>query len=287
MLKVTDYSEIGNSLSWIKNLSFIITNENKDSFVIKFKIGFKRAELLFSDSDDASQKIDINRIDKNLSDDFLIYYNNFKTDNASDILNLNKNIDNYLENNIESLYNMDFKRELSNINSPYHFLMYPDNHFLTISKDSERMKSIYQNILANLKPQTRVMILPDGTSAIEYYVDSSLIELKEQQTNGIIWYYADLPGNIDFYLAQYNDWYILTNFREKVVELLENQEEFCRLLRCNDESSLNEILMLNLNHFDQKEHLPWLNLFSDSYNRLNFINLTENGQNKLFFELIH
>ena len=287
MLKVTDYAEIENSLSWIKNLSFITAGENKDSFVIKFKIGQKKAELLFNDSGDISQKNDISGIDRNLSDDFLIYYSNSRLGSVGDILNLNENIDNYLENNIKSLYNIDFKNELLNTDFPYYFLIYPDNHFLTISEDSERMKSIYKDILANLKPQTRVMILPDGTNATEYYIDPSIIELKEQEIHGITWYYADLPGNIDFYLVQYNDWYILTNFREKIIELSENQEEFCKLLRCNDESSLNEILMLNLDHFNQKEYLPWLNLFSESYNRLNFINLTEDGQKKLFFELIH
>lgn len=287
MLKVIDYDAIENSSSWINNLSFITNEINGNSFVIKFKISSRKAELLFNNSQDTTQRFDISRMGKNLLDDYLIYYSNLGIEYNSDILNLSRTLDIFLKNNIEALYNINFREELLNITPPYYFLMYPDNNFLIINKDSEKMRSIYQNILAHFKPQTRIMILPDGTNATEYYVDPKIIDLKEQETDNLVWFYEDLPGNVDFYLVKYEDYYILSNFKEKVIELSENQEEFCKILLCNKERPLNEILMLNLKNIDQKEYLPWLNLFTSSYDRLNFINFTDNGGNKMFFELIH
>jgi hypothetical protein len=287
MLKVMDYEAIESSSSWIKNLSFVTQEDNGNSFVIKFKISSRKAELLFNNSQDTTQRFDISRMSENLLDDYLIYYSNLGIDYNSDVLNLSNTLDSFLKNNIESLYNINFKDELLNITSPYYFLMYSNNNFLIINKDSERMRSIYQNILAHFKPQTRIMVLPDGTNATEYYIDPKIIDLKEQKTNDLIWFYEDLPGNVSFYLVKYGDYYILTNFKEKIIELSENQEEFCKILRCDKEKFSNEILMLNLEDINQKEYLPWLNLFSEDYNRLKFINFAEDGESKVFFELIH
>jgi hypothetical protein len=287
MLKIMDYDDIDNSLSWVKNLAFIIQEEDDTSFVIKFKISSRKAELLFNNSQDTTQRFDISRMSENLLEDYLIYYSNLGIEYNSGILNLSNTLDNFLKNNIEGLYNINFKEELLNITSPYYFLMYSDNNFLIINKDSEKMRSIYQNILADFKPQTRIMVLPDGKNAIEYYIDPKIINLKEQEINNLVWFYEDLPQNPGFYLVKYGDYYVLTNFKEKVIELSENQEKFCKILRCDKERPLNEILMLNLANIDQKEYLPWLDLFSNSYNKLNFINFTENGENKAFFELIH
>ena len=287
MLKVMDYDDIKNSSSWIKNLSFIVQEENNNSFVIKFKISSRKAELLFNNSQDTSQRFDISRISENLLDDYSIYYSNLGIDYGSEVLNLSDNLDIFLKNNIEGLYNINFRDELINITSPYHFLMYSNKDFLIISKDSEKMKSVYKNILAHFEPQTRTMILPDETSAVEYYSNPEIINLKERKINNLTWYYSDSPGKVDFYLLKYEDYYILTNFKEKVIELSENQEEFCEILRCNKKNPSNEILTLNLEDFNQKECLPWLNIFFDDYKKLKFINLSEDGQNKLFFELIH
>jgi hypothetical protein len=285
MLKVLDYPEIEDSSSWIKNLSFITQGDRKDSFILKFKVGLKRAELLFNDSDDISQRVRMNKVDGNLFDDALLHYSNLSL-NYSDSLDLGDNLNKFLQNNIEGLYNTNFKSKLLS-SSPYHILAYSNNKFLTLSKDFEKMKSVYQNILAHLSPQTRTMILPDGTSAIEYYADVSNLELKEQEENSFVKYYVDLPVNTDIYLYQYNNWYILTNFKEKLIELSENQNKFCELVNCNAQDSFNEVLTLNIDSLEQRGYLPWLSIFSRSYNRLNFTNFTENGENKLFFELIH
>jgi hypothetical protein len=287
MLKVMDYEAIGNSSSWIKNLSFISQKDTENSFVIKFKISSRKAELLFNDSQDTNQRFDISRTSEGLLDNYLVYYSNLGVEYDSEFLNLGNDLDIFLKNNIESSYNINFKEELMSSAPPHHFLMYPDDNFLIISKESDKMKLIYQNILAHFVPQTRIMTLPDGTSATEYYLDPEIIDLKEREIGNLTWYYSDIPGNTDFNLLKYNDYYVLTNFKEKVVELSENQEKFCKILRCDKEKPSNEILMLNLRDFNQKEYLSWLNLFSDDYNSLKFINLSENGQNKLFFEVIH
>jgi hypothetical protein len=284
LLKVSDYSQIGESSSWIKNLSFVNTEDN-NSFVMKFKVGLRRAELLFNNSDDISQRVKMNKVNETLFKDAVFHYSNLNV-NYNDILELDNNLNELLENNIEGLYNTNLKSKLLT-NAPYHLLVYPDNKFLTFSKDFEKNKGIYKNILAHLSPQTRNMLLPDGTSAREYYADPSSFELKEQEEGSYIKYYADLPGNTDISLFKYNDWYILTNFKDKLVELTENQDKLCKLLNCDAKEIFNEVLTLNIGDLGKKEYLPWLDLFSKEYSRLNFTNYTEDGENKLFFELIH
>ena len=285
MLRVVDYDHIEESVSWIKNLSFLTAGDQNNSFVLKFKLGLRRAELLFNDSADPYQRVDLKKINGDLFHDAILHYSNFNI-NYNDQLHLSQNIDQFLQNNLEGLYNTNLKSKLFS-NSPYHILFYPDNKFLGLSKDSEKMKAVYRNILAHLSPQTRIMILPDGSSATEYYADASRVELQEQEENGLIQYYTNLSEDTDFYLFQSNDWYILTNFKEKLGELTENQDKFCQLINCDISDSFQEVLTLNIDKLGSEEYLPWLNLFSKSYHQLNFTNFTENGENKVFLELIH
>ncbi len=287
ILKVNNYNELENSLSWIKKLSFI-TAGNKKSFVLKLGVGLGKMELLFNDSQNLRQRVGRHRpsLDNKLFDNLVLYYSNVNAKTDSEI-NFNDNISHFLQNNIEGLYNFNFKEELLNTNFTYNFLLYPQKKFLLITKDADRLKRVYRNLLAHLKPSTRIMILPDGNKVTEYYSDSSLIKLKAKANENLIWYYADLKGKVNFYLVQDQDRYILSNSKEKVIELAKSKDKLCKLLNCNEKVSFKEKLMLNLQNIDGKKYFPWLNLFSKTYSKINFVSWSENEQNNLFFELIH
>ena len=286
VLEVREYQNLKESFSWVKNLSFLI-QDDQSSFVIKFKVKSKKLELFLNNLDDNQQTIDLSVFKNELLNDFSIYYANLGINYQEEYLNLNQDINYFLKNNIESLYNINFGEEFKTIIGPYYFLKYQNDNFLLLSKDLEKMKSVYKNILAHLYPQSRNMILPDGSSVIEYYSDLNLLELKEQENNDLIWYYADLPGDVDFYLVQYDDWYILTNFREKIVELSKNKEKFYKILNYDYKNYFQELLVLNFNNSEQNKYFPWLDLLPGFYRRLNFVNLTEDGSNKAFLEVIH
>lgn len=285
VLAVNNYNDLENSFSWIKNLSFL-NKENKNSFQISLKIKSKKVELVFDDYS-YNRKIDLSPFDENLLDDMVLYYSNLGVDvMEEEKLVFDENLNFFLKNNIENIYNLDLREKLRSINHPYYFLGYKENNFLIISRQEE-MKEVYKKILAHLNPQTRNMVLPDGSSTVEYYADYNKIDLKQEDNNGLLWYYADLLGNIGFYLVQYDDWYILTNFKEKIVELSKNKEEFYNILDLSNKKGFKEFLVLNLYKIADKNVFPWLKLFPKTYQRLNFVNLAENGSNKVFFGLIH
>lgn len=286
-LEVNDYNDIKSSSSWLKILSFINQDTDKNSFIAELNIESNKIELLLNNLDSVNQRIDINKLDSDWFNNFTVYYSNLNIKYEDRFLDLGKNIDYYLKTNIESLYNLNFKDELLNIGLPFYFIMYPKDNFLIISRDSERLMLIYKHILSHFKPKTRIMTLPDKTQAIEYYIDPEIIELKTRQDDNIVWYYDDLPGNINFYLVEYNDWYILSNFKEKIIELSQNYEKFCELLSCSDKQVISELLMLNLNNFDKTEYLPWITMFSDYYNKLIFANFSRNNDINMVFQLIH
>jgi len=289
-LEIRNYEDIQNSQSWIKNLSWTVENLENKSLTLKLKTFWDKLKILVYNSNEYFPNFNIDREINETWGDFLIYYNNRGIYDRSKPY-LSDNIDYYLLNNIEELYNIDFEQELSEIDRAYSFLLYPDSKFLLISEDSEKLTSFYKKILAHLEPQTRKMILPDNTEVQEYYMDPDLVQLKEKEDFGMTWYYGNFSQISEFYLLKLDHQYILSNFREKVLEISQKKDKFNTLIDLMDKNSVQELLTLNLKDIENKEDYFKLSTLFSAYNRLNFVNFSEikgeTSQIKLFFELIH
>lgn len=289
-LEIKNYENIQNSQSWIKNLAWAVENLENKSLTLKLKTFWDKLKILVYNSNEYFPNFSIDREINETWGDFLIYYNNR---GIYDMANLyfSDNINYFLLNNIAGPYNIDFKQELSEIDQPFNFLLYPDSKFLLISKDSEKLIFLYKKILAHFNPQTRKMILPDNTEAQEYYLDPSLIQLKQKEDLGMTWYYGDFDQISGFYLLKLDNQYILSNFREKVLEVNQEKDKFNTIFDLLDKNSIQEILTINFKNIINKENYFKLNTLFSTYNRLNLINFSEirdkKSQIRLFFELIH
>ena len=289
-LKIKHYPDIQNSHSWINNFSFLSKAVKDNEIDAGLNINMNKISLFISSLENIDKFFIENvfrKIPQNYLGDFIIYYSNTGIQYDLDSLQFSENIDNYFHENIESLYNINLQDEIIDIYMPIYFIGYSDKDFVFISKDSEKLTDLYKKMLSHLKPKTRTKILPDKTYAIEYYIDPDSIELKTKQANNMDWYYDDVSGEIMFYLAKYEDWYILSSFKEKIIKLTENKENFYKLLNYSSDIPDNEILILNLKNINASSYLPWISSFSQEYNYLNFANFSKKGDINVFFRLIH
>lgn len=289
-MEIKNYENIKDSQSWVKELSWAVENLENKSLTLKLKTPWDKLKILVYNLDEYFSNFNIDREINGVFGDFLIYYNNRGIYDMSNLY-LSDNINYYLLNNIEGLYNIDFKQELSEIDQPFNFLFYPDSKFLLISRDSEKLISFYKKILAHFKPQTRKMTLPDNTEVQEYYVNTDLVQLKQKEDFGMTLYYSDFSQISEFCLLKLDNQYILSNFREKVLEINQEKDKFNIVANLLDKNSIQELLVVNFKSIMNKEDYFGLSTLFSAYNRLNFVNFSEirdgKSQIKLFFELIH
>ncbi|MCD4705375.1 hypothetical protein K8R66_04860 [bacterium] len=279
-IKVNDYELIAESNSFLKDLSFLTKNLEDRSFSIKIAVGNKSTDIYIENYSDINNKLladnYINDFYQNLPHDFVSFYDlRFNNRNFS----FSSEVSAFLGNNIENIYNINIVEDLQKIDNGS-LLLFKNNKFMAFSPEKQALEDVYRKILAFSSPNTRTVVFPDQSRAVEYYFDPNSVELKVLEENNISWFYANQADNMGFELVKCNDYYIFGNFRDKILDFCNNNA-----YSLNKNQEYSEILLFNASQMENSsKYLPFLDKFTRNYNYIDLINFSNNGHIEVFFK---